>query len=253
MAKSLGWSTATKSLVQSLLDAVKCMSNVTELIFDWPGPADIELKLFLPTAWTSFRPNLRSLTLGRTLASVKKSLTAATPATRLVALEELFLEFDHDSRWDSDPPGEYTRKMGASTMGRVIAPFINKLAPQLQHLRGRKNSICARSFLRSYLPSLLSIISAFAPSPSRTGFRTQTRSQVFCDTILKRSALSISFFFPPSSQIADISTAISIMNVTRPMILILCQAYICSRFTRQVIYKPGLMHWCHQHGDLWKR
>jgi hypothetical protein len=119
--------------MQLLVTAIERMTNVTEFIVDGEDHAVKDLETFLPTAWKSFGPGLRSLTLGRTFASVKAlvlSLTAA-PATRLVALEELCLEFDHEriyTKWGS------SCTMDTFTMRYVIAPFINSLAPQLRHL-----------------------------------------------------------------------------------------------------------------------
>jgi hypothetical protein len=126
----------TKSLMQLLVTAVGRMTNVTELVVYGEDHAVKKLETFSPTAWKSFGPGLRSLTLGRTFASVKAlvlSLTTA-PATRLVALEELCLEFYRESYYTTRTGWTSSSTVDTFTVEHVIAPFINSLAPQLRHL-----------------------------------------------------------------------------------------------------------------------
>jgi len=114
-----------EGLVQALIDAVSCLSNVTNFTADWWDLAPAQhLQSSLPAAWSAFGANLQTLSLGGNLESIQ---TLAVSSTRLCALRELRLEFTNNIFRADD-------MADMATLVDVIAPFINELSPTLRDL-----------------------------------------------------------------------------------------------------------------------
>ena len=117
-------STVTVSRIeQALVAAVKHMSNVTEVTID--GWYDPSARSFFTAAWKSFGANLKTLTLGGNLQSIK-FLVLSLNSISLTVLEELSLDFTgFDPHFDEDD---------FFVLEQTIAPFVDSLAPQLRRL-----------------------------------------------------------------------------------------------------------------------
>ena len=119
------YSVSQQALIQAVVETVSYLSNVTHCDISWWEPTTVQhLKPFIPVAWSTFGPNLRTLTLGGDLDGLR---LLASSSTTFVSLQELELEFLDN----------VTRVNDASDMAYlvdVLAPFVNGLSPRLQHL-----------------------------------------------------------------------------------------------------------------------
>ena len=119
------YSLTLEGLEHALVDAVSGWSNLREFSARWWDSAQLQqLESFLPTAWSTFGPSLRKVTLAGSTASLR---TLVSAAQRLPSLRDLCFEITHDILRADDVAD-------MATLADVIAPFINSVGPTLENL-----------------------------------------------------------------------------------------------------------------------
>ncbi|KAJ7139982.1 hypothetical protein C8R43DRAFT_1018478 [Mycena crocata] len=137
-----GKSSAARDILESMTEAVRVMTHVTEYSFEWRdlSPTANTLR-FLSTARMAFGTSLRKLTLNAQL----KNFTNLLSTVDFDNLEELELSFDHDN---------FADEHSANLLREAIAPFVN-------HFRRTIGSLLISSASKADLSPLLSALQTF--------------------------------------------------------------------------------------------
>lgn len=135
----------TNQLMNSMIKALKGMTNVTECEFQWRDmPINAETLSFLSSARAAFHSNLSNLVLRTRVSRFGQILTFAD----FPRLTELELHFEYDPSTERD-----IGVINVDILIQSVAPFINQLQDTLHTLTIASVARCDHStFLRSLGP-----------------------------------------------------------------------------------------------------